>query len=162
MAMQAMQCLVQASSGHMRTVSVMAMKFTLVDGTQPVDAHLPQLMPAMLNHIQDQDRYALSPLMHASSSYYAGSMQNHKDLWYLLMPGVAADAKLPAAADIFFKRRLSSWMLNFTPWCKTHASLVLRQHASALLQFFVLMFSLLYIAQHCIKAPALCYEPLRL
>ena len=44
----------------------MAMKFTLVDGPQPVDAHLPQLMPAMLNHIQDQDRYVLSPLVHAS------------------------------------------------------------------------------------------------
>ena len=49
-------CLAQAPSGHMRTVSVMAMKFTLVDSPQPVDAHLPQLMPGMLNHIQDQDR----------------------------------------------------------------------------------------------------------
>ena len=53
-----MCCVEQAPNGQMRTVSVMAMKFALVDGPQPVDAHLPQLMPAMLNHIQDQDRYA--------------------------------------------------------------------------------------------------------
>ena len=63
MAMQFLQWLLQASSDHMRTVSVMAMKFTLVAGPQPVDAHLPQLMPAMLNNIQDQDRYALLPLV---------------------------------------------------------------------------------------------------
>lgn len=58
-AAHSVSCLVQAPSGHMRTVSVMAMKFTLVDGPQPVDAHLPQLMPDMLNHIQDQDRCAV-------------------------------------------------------------------------------------------------------
>lgn len=46
----------QVSSDHMRTVVVMAMKFTLVDSPQPVDAHLHQLMPPMLNHMQDQDR----------------------------------------------------------------------------------------------------------
>lgn len=62
---QATPCPVQAASGHMRTISVMAMKFTLVDGAQPVDAHLPQLMPDMLNHIQDQDRYACTLLLPA-------------------------------------------------------------------------------------------------
>ena len=75
-----MRCLLQASSEHMRTVSVMAMKFTLVDGPQPVDALLPQLMPAMLNHIQDQDRYTLAPLVHASSSHCAALMQKYRDL----------------------------------------------------------------------------------
>lgn len=64
-AAQAIPCPVQAASGHMRTISVMAMKFTLVDGAQPVDAHLPQLMPDMLNHIQDQDRYACTLLVPA-------------------------------------------------------------------------------------------------
>ena len=63
----------------MRTVSVMAMKFTLVDGPQPVDAHLPQLMPAMLNHIQDQDRYTLSLPVPAGPPHCA-SLQDHRDL----------------------------------------------------------------------------------
>ena len=40
----------------MRTVVVMAMKFTLVESPQPVDAHLHQLMPSMLGYIQDPDR----------------------------------------------------------------------------------------------------------
>ena len=40
----------------MRTVVVMAMKATLVDTPQPVDAQLHQLMPGMLNYMQDQDR----------------------------------------------------------------------------------------------------------
>lgn len=47
----------QTPSDHMRTVVVMAMKFTIVDTQQPVDAHLPQMMATMLNHIQDQDRH---------------------------------------------------------------------------------------------------------
>ena len=76
----------------MRTVSVMAMKFTLVDGTQPVDAHLPQLMPAMLNHIQDQDRCTFSlltltacacipllPLVHACQDCAGFDMRSHRD-----------------------------------------------------------------------------------
>lgn len=46
----------QVPSGHMRTVVVMAMKATLVDTPQPVDAQLHQLMPGMLNYMQDQDR----------------------------------------------------------------------------------------------------------
>ena len=67
MAAKSMQCSLQAASEHMRTVSVMAMKFTLVDGPQPVDAHLPQLMPDMLNHIQDEDRYAYACLLLCAS-----------------------------------------------------------------------------------------------
>lgn len=79
----------------MRTVSVMAMKFTLVDGSQPVDAHLPQLMPAMLNHIQDQDRCTFSlltlllvhayhtvpllPLVHACQNCAGFDMRSHRD-----------------------------------------------------------------------------------
>ncbi|DBB08467.1 hypothetical protein WJX82_000009 [Trebouxia sp. C0006] len=47
----------QVQSEHMRTVVVMAMKFTLVDSPHPVDAHLHQLMPSMLSHMQDQDRH---------------------------------------------------------------------------------------------------------
>lgn len=47
----------QVHSEHMRTVVVMAMKFTLVDSPHPVDAHLHPLMLSMLNHMQDQDRH---------------------------------------------------------------------------------------------------------
>ena len=48
--------LLQTPSDHMRTVVVVAMKFTIVDSQQPVDAHLPQMIAPMLNHMQDQDR----------------------------------------------------------------------------------------------------------
>ena len=44
----------------MRTVVVMAMKATLVDTPQPVDAQLHQLMPGMLDYMQDQDRLVIT------------------------------------------------------------------------------------------------------
>ena len=38
---------------------MMAMKATLVDTPQPVDSQLQQMMPSMLNYMQDQDRSVL-------------------------------------------------------------------------------------------------------
>ena len=57
MRVQSVYAVLQTPSDHMRTVVVVAMKFTIVDTQQPVDAHLPRMMATMLDHIQDQDGY---------------------------------------------------------------------------------------------------------